>query len=215
MLSQKEVFDEIAGSWYGFRHHTRFRHELDELAQRWRSGRLLNLGCGHGADFVPFKNSFKLYGVDFSPKMIKLAQQYAQKHGFTTELDIADIRRLPYKDSSFDYAIAIAVYHHIKGREETLKALSELKRILKKDGEAFLTVWNRRQVRFWLSRHDVMVPWHKKGKTLYRYYHLFSHREIENLVREAGFTIIRSSAEHSYRFPIKIFARNVCLLIKR
>ena len=52
-------------------------------------------------------------------------------------------------------------------------------------------------------------------QTLYRYYHLFSYPELENLVKRAGFLILKSFPESSYRCPIKFFSRNICLLVKK
>ena len=66
-----EVFDQMAPGWYNFRHYSIFIPELEMLAKRWQKGKLLNLGSGHGADFLPFKDNFELYGVDFSGEMIK------------------------------------------------------------------------------------------------------------------------------------------------
>jgi len=59
------------------------------------------------------------------------------------------------------------------------------------------------------------VAWQTRGKTLYRYYHLFSYPELEKLVNRAGFEILKSSPESSYRFPIKFFSRNICLLVRK
>jgi ubiquinone/menaquinone biosynthesis C-methylase UbiE len=86
-MSQKispkiEVFDQMAPGWYNFRHHSIFRPELEMLAQRWQKGRLLNVGSGHGPDFIPFKDSFEMSGVDFSGEMIKMARRYSHKFGF-------------------------------------------------------------------------------------------------------------------------------------
>ena len=77
MATNREVFDEIAPGWYNFRHWSIFRNELESLAARWREGRLLNLGCAHGPDFLPFRDGFELYGVDFSLGMLELARKYA------------------------------------------------------------------------------------------------------------------------------------------
>ncbi len=110
----KEVFDHIAPSWYNYRHRSIFKAELEELAAIWKQGKLLNLGCGHGADFPPFKDNFELYGVDFSTGMLKLAKKYAAKFKYDVSLVQADIRHLPYADNAFDWAIAAATYHHIK-----------------------------------------------------------------------------------------------------
>ena len=209
----RDVFNQIAPGWYSFRHHSIFPKELKALAERWQKGKLVNLGCGHGPDFLPFTKSFELYGVDFAPEMIELAQKYTQKFNFAARLEVADVRKLPYPDDSFDWAIAVATYHHIEGREARLKALKELRRVLRPGGEAFITVWNRWQSRFWFSRREVFVPWRHKGKTLYRYYYLFSYTELENLARKAGFRVLRSFPESSYRCPLKVFSRNICLLV--
>ncbi|MCJ7425741.1 MAG: methyltransferase domain-containing protein [Dehalococcoidales bacterium] len=214
MNNNKEIFDQIAPSWYNFRHWSIFRTELEALAWRWQKGRLLNVGCAHGPDFLPFKDGFELYGVDFSAEMLKLAEKYSQKFGFAVQLALADVRRLPYPDESFDWAISVATYHHLGGGEHQ-EALRELKRVLKPGGEAFITVWNRGQPRFWFKPKEVKVPWRQRGKTLYRRYYLFSYAELERLAKEAGFEVIKSFPESAYRFPLKAFSRNICLLVKK
>ncbi len=211
----KEIFDQIAPGWYNFRHWSIFRTELETLAQGWRQGKLLNIGCAHGPDFLPFGPTFELHGVDFSTEMLKLARKYSRKFGFAVDLVEADVRHLPYPDETFDWAIAVATYHHIKGREDRLKALQELRRVLKPGGEAFITVWNRWQPGFWFRRRQVMVPWQTRDKTLYRYYYLFSYPELERLAKRAGFEILKSFPESTYHIPIKTFSRNICLLVKK
>ena len=215
MATIKDVFNEIAPGWYNYRHWSIFRNELEALAKRWQQGRLLNVGCGHGPDFLPFRQDFELHGVDFAGEMLKLAQKYSRKFGFIVNLIAADVCCLPYPDETFDRAISVAAYHHVKGGEERLKALQELRRVLKPGGEAFITVWNHWQPRFWLNRREVMVPWRTQNKTLYRYYYLFSCGELEKLAKNAGFEVLKSFPESGYRFPIKFFSRNICLLVRR
>jgi SAM-dependent methyltransferase len=213
--SLKDVFNQIAPGWYNYRHHSIFTRELNRLAKRWQKGSLLNLGCAHGPDFIPFRDSFKLYGVDFSDEMLRLARKYSLKFNFNVELTLADVLQLPYPDNLFDWAISVATYHHIKGEQERLKALNELKRVLKPGGEVFIAVWNRWQPGFWFKPKELYVPWHKKDKILYRYYHLFSYAELEKLSIKAGFKIIQSHPESAYHFPLKHFSRNICLLLKK
>ncbi len=147
--------------------------------------------------------------------MLGFARKYAQKFNFSVNLFLADASCLPFPDEVFDWAISVATYHHIKGKRERQAALSELRRVLKPGGEAFITVWNRWQPRFWFSANEVAVPWQTKDKTLYRYYYLFSYSELEGLVKQAGFKVLKSFPESSYHFPVKFFSRNVCLLVKR
>lgn len=210
----REVYNQIAPSWYNFRHHTRFRRELETIAAEWQSGKLLNVGCSHGADFLPFVASFELHGIDFSEEMLKYARKYAEKYKFRVNLIVADGIALPFRDSYFDYAIAVATYHHIK-IEQRLPAFLELKRVLKPGGRAFITVWNRWQPRFWRSSHEIYVPWRMKEKTLYRYYNLFSHREAVNLAKRAGFEVVRVLLQSPHSLPAKFFSRNICLLVKK
>jgi tRNA (uracil-5-)-methyltransferase TRM9 len=214
MLTNREIFDRIAESWYGYRHHTRFGAELEVLARRWHGGRLLNAGCGHGADFLPFKHGFDLYGCDFSIQMLLQAQRYAVKYDFSVNLIQADLSALPYGDKAFNFAISIAAYHHIRGRENTLAALGQLRRVLKPGGEAFITVWNKLQPSFWLRRKDAYLPWKTKEQIYLRYYYLYDYGQISRLVSRAGFEIIYAMPESSYKFPLKYFSRNICLLTR-
>ena len=213
--SIQDVFNQIAPSWYNFRHWSIFRNELEVLARRWQKGSLLNVGCAHGPDFLPFGQNFDLYGVDFSAQMLRFARKYSQKFNFTVNLSLADASHFPFPDEVFDWAISVATYHHIKGKRERQAALRELRRVLKPGGEAFITVWNRWQPRFWFSGKEVAVPWRTKSKTMYRYYYLFSYPELERLVKQAGFSVLKSFPENSYHFPIKFFSRNICLLVRK
>lgn len=211
----RDIFNQIAPGWYSFRHWSRFRAGLEVLAQRWQGGRLLNIGCAHGPDFLPFRQGFSLFGVDFATEMLARAREYSRKFAFTVNLVAADAAHLPFQDEVFDGAIAVATYHHISDERERRLAFIELRRVLKPGGEAFVTVWNRWQRRFWFRGREVAVPWRLPGKTLKRYHYLFSYPEIERLVREVGFSIIGSFPEDAYHFPVKIFSRNICLIVKR
>jgi tRNA (uracil-5-)-methyltransferase TRM9 len=214
MATNREIFNEIAESWYRLRHWCRFTDELNELAQRWKEGKLLNIGCAHGPDFLPFRNKFGLWGIDFSDRMLTMAQKYADKFQLDVNLAVADAICLPFDNCVFDYAIAVATYHHVPGEKQRKGAFLELRRVLKPDAEAFITVWNKWQPRFWLSNKEAYVGWKSKDKTYYRYHYLYSYSELRKSLIEAGFIIISMMPEKSYRFPVKVFSRNICTLVK-
>ncbi len=215
MTTNTQVFDEIAESWYRVRHWPLLRDELDGLAARWQGGKLLNVGCAHGPDFLSFRQGFELYGVDSSPAMLRQGIRYSAKFRFYVKFTAADALFLPFPDNSFDWAISVATYHHIKGSEERKRAFEELKRIIKPQGEAFLTVWNRRQPRFWFKSKEQQVPWRLRERTVYRYYHLFSYAELRKLLIRTGWEIVAVSPENSYHFPIRDFSRNICVLVRK
>jgi tRNA (uracil-5-)-methyltransferase TRM9 len=209
------VYDRIAEGWYNHRHRTIFKTELERLAARWGGGRLLNVGCAHGPDFLPFRDGFELHGVDSSANMLALAAKYAEKNAFKVTLQQADARSLPYADGTFDRAVAVAVYHHIEDAAGRLQAFHELYRVLKPGGEAFVTCWNRWQRRFWFKPRDLTVPWRTDEETVERFYHLFTFREMKRTARAAGFTVLELAPEDRYRLPVRTFARNVCALLRR
>ncbi len=210
-----EIFDRMAPGWYDFRHWSIFRADLERLARRWRRGRLLNLGCAHGPDFLPFAADFDLYGVDFSGEMLRQAGRYQAKFSFAAGLVRADVACLPFADESFDRAISVATYHHLP-RERQAAAFAELYRVLSPSGEAFITVWNRWQPRFWLRGREAVVPWRSRGETLPRYYYLLSRKELAHRATEAGFRVLLPALpQSSPRVKRRLFARNVRLLVTK
>jgi tRNA (uracil-5-)-methyltransferase TRM9 len=215
IVDQEEVFDRMAPGWYNRRHWSIFRPELEDLAKRWAGGNLLNIGCGHGADFLPFAKDFRLNGLDFSAGMLRNGLKYAKKFNFEAALVKGDAAALPFSDKSFDWAVAVATYHHLQSRQSRLQAMLELARVMKDGGEAFVTVWNRWQPAFWFRRKEMHVAWRTKEAVLQRYYYLFSRGEFESVAREAGFNIVRSYAESSYRHRMLRFSKNICLLLSK
>ena len=102
MTTNREVFDQIAESWYRVRHWPLLKEELEELAARWQSGKLLNVGCAHGPDFLPFSQGFELWGVDSSPAMLKQALKYSVKFKLYVNLMATDALFLPFPASVAD-----------------------------------------------------------------------------------------------------------------
>ena len=213
--SNRRVWDAVAPGWYRYRQRSRFAAELSALSARWRGGRLLNLGCAPGADFVPFADGFELYGADVSPVMLGQGRAYAEKQQFSAEFIAAEAAALPFADGSFNRAVAVAVYHHLEGNAARAAGFRELYRVLTPGGEAFITVWNRRQRRFRWYRREALVPWHVGGDPVMRYHHLYTYRELASALRAAGFDIIRQHPEHGYRGRWREFSRNVCILVRK
>ena len=179
-----EFYDEIAESWYNIRHWTIFRSELQKLNQEWQ-GSLLNIGCAHGSDFVPFNsNKFRFFGIDSSKELVLLSKKYAQKKDFVFQNCAGDMRYLPFLDSSMDYIICIASLHHLIQRKERLQALKEMKRVARK--EIFITVWNRENKDL-PNKKTIDREWKHRGQVLKRQYYLYDKDEFQRELEEAGF----------------------------
>lgn len=215
MTTNRDVFDHIAASWYGFRHWPLLRDELDEVAERWGTGRLINLGCAHGPDFLSFAGKFQLVGLDFSREMLRNSLRYTGKHNIHADLIQGDLASLPVGASSVDFAVAVASYHHIEGYVGQLRAFGELRRVLKQGGEAFLSVWNHGQPRFRDGPQDLRVPWHSGSTRLERYYHLFDYDELRQTLEAAGLEVLWLRPEKRHTGNVAEDSQNICALARR
>ena len=186
-LNQEQVWDKIARPWQEFR-----EKPLKEVADflEKQKGRVIDLGCGTGRHFIN-QRGLKIYGVDFSKEMIKRAEAYVKKENLGIILKKASAEKIPYKDDFFDAAIFIATLHCIETKKKRKKTLRELKRVLKPGGEALITVWSRNQKRVKNKPKESQIPWTIGGKKYYRYYYIYEKKELTDLLKEAGFKILK------------------------
>ena len=180
-MKQEKIWDNIAPEWYEFKTKPA-EHTLKFL--KTKTGNVLDLGSGAGRHLIKNKNQ-KMYLVDFSEKMIKLAKKRAKEKNINSEFKVANLDKLPFKDNFFDSAIAIASFHCLNPKSQK-KAVKELFRVLKKGGQAEIAVWNKNSKKFKNSPKERYVKWRDKG---IRYYYLFDEKEIHNLFKKAGFKI--------------------------
>lgn len=152
--------------------------------------RVLDVGCGNGR-FSKYLSGTEYVGVDFSEKMIEEAEKRFPEKNFK----VANILSLPFQDNYFDKVYGIAVIHQIPSYEYRLKALLEIKRVLKPGGYLFLTVWDIAQGRkvFFLQnalRNFFSSSLGRKDFILKRerYYYVFEKGELSTISRKAGFT---------------------------
>ncbi len=130
---------------------------------------------------------------------------------------VADTLHLPHPPSFFDFAICIAVIHHLSTPSRRIEAVKSILELLKPathdmaPSKLLLFVWALEQKssrRGWDrgDSQDVMVPWilkdNSKGapnderdKTYDRYYHLYRQGELESDVTLAGGITLESGYE--------------------
>lgn len=106
---------------------------------------VLDFGCGPGYDLVGFATQSKpgrLIGIDVSTSSLAEAKARLALHGATPELHYCDVARetLPVADASVDLVHSSGVLHHM---EDMAPALTELRRVLKKGGNAQFMVYHR------------------------------------------------------------------------
>jgi tRNA (uracil-5-)-methyltransferase TRM9 len=99
-----------------------------------------------------------------------------------------DGTRSALREDSLDFAISIAVVHHIQDMRHRRAFLQHMIRSVRSTGRVLFTVWAAEQFikPKWvpLGNNDYHIPWTDKytKKTIQRYYHLFTKDEVEELI---------------------------------
>lgn len=179
--------------------------------------KLLDIGCGNGRfyKFISKHRKVKYTGLEKSKNLIKAAKKQ-NKAKFVQ----GDMLSLPFKDNSQNTITAIASIHHIPSKELRKKAIREMNRTLDKEGTLIITAWNLFQPKYkkyiWQSRlksllslgkydaRDTFIPWNNKTK---RYYYAFKEKELEKLLTQNGFKIIKKNKGRNFTFICKKYSK--------
>jgi SAM-dependent methyltransferase len=108
---------------------------------RDRVGRLLELGCGVGANLrFAAKEGLEIAGLDGSPSAISRLAQLLAAEGRSADLRVGVFPTLPWPDGSFDLVIDRAALTCV-GRAIALQTLEESWRVLRPGGRFFMNVY--------------------------------------------------------------------------
>lgn len=115
----------------------RFKKDLLHQAGIKEDDKVLDFGCGTGTLAIMIKEIYEgvtVSGVDVDPKVLEIAREKIRAARHEIFFDEYDGVTLPYETDTFDKIFSSLVFHHLK-RDQKIKALKELFRVLKNDGE--------------------------------------------------------------------------------
>lgn len=144
---------------------------LDKIAKsgQKRKLRILNVGAGSGYDLETLKRYGDVYVIDINKDVLKLIPK-----NLYFEKKVGDACKIPYKSNFFDIVVSFDVIEHI---EDDVAAVSEIRRVLKKDGHFVFSVPAFQPL---FSSHDSVLG-HKRRyskKSLSRLLHKFRHLKL-------------------------------------
>ncbi len=143
-----------------------------------KEAKVLDVGCGDGyGTYKLSRAGYKAVGVDLSEVMIQKGKERGE--GLDLSFIKGDLSSLPFENEQFEAIMAI---NSLEWTEEPLRALNEIKRVLKRDGYACIAILGptakpRENSYPRLYGKDVvcntMMPW-----------------EFEQLAQEQGFNVV-------------------------
>lgn len=109
-----------------------------------RKLRILDLGCGAGRHVIFMaRQGFEVHGADISDTGLSLTKDRLKQQGLEGCLIKCDMKMLPYTDSCFNVIVCIHAIYHQK-REEIRRTISEIYRILRKNGKLLVNFLSKR-----------------------------------------------------------------------
>jgi len=124
-----------------------FKSALLTQAQVQPGQRVLDLACGTATLTIAVKQAqpqATVVGLDGDPAILRRARAKAERAGVDVQLDEGLSYELPYADESFDRVLSSLFFHHLT-RENKLRTLAEVRRVLKPGGEFHVADWGAPQ----------------------------------------------------------------------
>ena len=165
---------------------------LTPILSREDERRVLDAGCGTGGMMswlTRYANNGEVMGIDLSSKALEFSHRDHQN------LSRGSVSHLSFADASFDLVTSFDVLQHVPDHEDA-RAISEIHRVLRPGGIAFLRV----------SAYQWMRSGHDDALSVNRRYSL---SELTGLMQGAGFQIRRATYANTLLLPVAIFKRLV------
>ena len=151
-----------------------------------RRPRILDVGCGTGANIQMLSNFGTTEGVDVSSE----ALDFCRARGLS-KVKQGEAETLPYEDASFDLVTGLDVVEHL---DDDIAGLREMRRVLRPEGRALLFV--PAFMFLWGVQDD--ISHHRRRYTI---------PQLRQRLSEAGFTVERATYANITFFPPILIGR--------
>jgi SAM-dependent methyltransferase len=168
---------------FWFRGLRAFVTPLVEQATAGRpDARLLDCGCGTGANVAWLDTFGRAYGFDLTEVGLRIGRQAGR-----TRLARASVTAVPFPAGAFDLVTSFDVLYSLEDPEER-QAIAEMYRLLRPGGHALINVAAMKMLR---GDHSLF------GGEVRRY----SREELRTHLEAAGFSIVRLTYTNATLFP--------------
>lgn len=146
----KGYFNTLAEDWNkNYSKSNLFSERLEKVTKltsdiQLKDKIVLDIGCGSGMISSYFcEQRSSVFGIDISENMIQQANSYLQSRNLKATLGIGDATNLQFPDNYFDVITCVSVLEWL---DKDIEAIREIRRVLKNDGIAIVSVPNKRSL---------------------------------------------------------------------
>ena len=188
-LHVRNVYTEIAHHFSDTRHCI-WDFVRDFISRCSPDMKGIDIGCGNGKNMT-INKSLDIIGLDSCAIFVDICKQ-KNLHAFKG--DCCNIARVT---NSFDFAMAIAVFHHMGDDTRREQCIQEMVRILKPGGKGLFSVWSieNQDTKRNFTAGDNYVKWtrHCDKKIFQRYYYVFNRTMLTRLLSKFSHVIAIST----------------------
>ncbi|MEK6914378.1 MAG: methyltransferase domain-containing protein [Nanoarchaeota archaeon] len=156
-----------------------------KLADVKANSKILDIGCGTGNLLYDLSKdeSLKLYGIDLSKNMLKIAREKLRNNAVLKLGNVKNVL-LKYKKNYFDYIFIEDTFHHLPNQE---KLIDKIKILLNKNGKLIISDLSFSKIGNFIFHN--LEPGNSETYTLKEYKELFEEKKFKN-IKQRRFGII-------------------------
>jgi len=145
-------------------------------------GKVLEVGVGTGKNIEHYHDAIEITAIDFSQKMLLIAERRAENLGKNVDLRKMDVQCMSFSDDTFDFVIATCVFCSVP---DPVKGFVEIGRVLKPQGKVLLIEHVRSEEKLLGLLMDVMNP------LVVNFYGANINRKTEENIRKSNFDQVK------------------------
>lgn len=196
---EKKYYTEAKLIFEGLAKHNRDQNYLDDLRiieELKPQGNFLDIGTNMGFFLRHTRGKrWDVVGLEPSPSLSDLARKY-----FGLNVKTAYLKEAGFEDNFFDIVTMIDVFEHIA---EPKEMLSEIKRIIKRNGILFIKVPNGNYslLKFWMAKAAGRLT---NYDIFDSYEHLthYTHKTLEEMLKSQGFKVKKVMVGRPIHSPV-------------
>ncbi|KRX00572.1 hypothetical protein PPERSA_12791 [Pseudocohnilembus persalinus] len=148
----------------------------------YAEGFVLETGIGTSRNLKYYPDGVRVLGVDWASNILEVGFQKSTGRNVLVDYKLEDVEKMTFKDDVFDSAVDTFGMEYYVNPE---KALSELKRVVKKGGKIMILTTG-------LGSYD-LLNLYQNIKTPYTVCNMgyFPNREWDKIIKEEDFTILK------------------------